>query len=170
MSGANARMLAWFAHEPVDLKSIRVGIVAKGLIVVAIPLVFSCILVAALTNLQRETERAAVRAQQARRISSLVNNLIHDLYIGMGSITLKAEKFSAGESRLERIETAKGKIAELKSLLAAEDAAALSVLDSIEQRLDQGNALIARAEKAYQEGNTNELMDLRRRIERESQE
>ena len=143
------------------MSRIKLGIVAKGLIVVAIPLVFSCYFVGTMVNLQWQAERAALRAEHARAISTLINSLIHDLYIGMGSITLKVEKFSAGQDRQARIEAAKAKIHQLIELIGPEDRQDLTTLKALEAIVDRGNNLVARAEQAYIEGNKAEVVRLR---------
>lgn len=146
------------------MNRVKVGIVAKGLIIVAIPLVFSCYFVATMTSLQSQLESAAARAEHARAISTLLNGLIHDLYMGMGSITLKVDKFSAGHDRKERIEAAKTKIQQLTALIGTENTdnkEDLSTLQAVEQILDQGNILVKQAEQAYLDGNKVEVQRLR---------
>jgi PAS domain S-box-containing protein len=146
------------------LNRVKVGIVAKGLIIVAIPLVFSCYFVATMTSLQSQLESAAARAEHARAISTLLNGLIHDLYMGMGSITLKIDKFSAGLDRKERIEAAKTKIQQLTALIGRENTdnkEDLSTLQAVEHIIDQGNSLVKQAEQAYLDGNKVEVQRLR---------
>lgn len=146
------------------MNKVKVGIVAKGLIIVAIPLVFSCYFVATMTSLQSQLESAAARAEHARAISTLLNGLIHDLYMGMGSITLKVDKFSPGLDRKERIEAAKTKIQQLTALIGRENTENkedLSTLQAVEQIIDQGNILVKQAEQAYLDGNKVEVHRLR---------
>ncbi len=146
------------------MNRVKVGIVAKGLIIVAIPLVFSCYFVATMTSLQSQLESAAARAEHARAISTLLNGLIHDLYMGMGSITLKVDKFSAGLDRKERIEAAKTKIQQLTALIGRENTdnkEDLSTLQAVEHIIDQGNSLVKQAEQAYLDGNKVEVQRLR---------
>lgn len=146
------------------MNRVKVGIVAKGLIIVAIPLVFSCYFVATMTSLQSQLESAAARAEHARAISTLLNGLIHDLYMGMGSITLKVDKFSAGLDRKERIEAAKTKIQQLTALIGRDNTdnkEDLSTLQAVEHIIDQGNSLVKQAEQAYLDGNKVEVQRLR---------
>lgn len=146
------------------MNKVKVGIVAKGLIIVAIPLVFSCYFVATMTSLQSQLESAAARAEHARAISTLLNGLIHDLYMGMGSITLKVDKFSPGLDRKERIEAAKTKIQQLTALIGSENTENkedLSTLQAVEQIIDQGNILVKQAEQAYLDGNKVEVQRVR---------
>lgn len=143
------------------MKRFKIGIVAKGLIIVAIPLVFSCYFVATMADLQSQSERAAAQAEHARAISTLLNGLIHDLYMGTGSITLKVDKFSAGQERKELIKAAKKKIEQLTALIDRENQEDLRTLQTVEQNIDQGNSLVTQAEQAYLDGNKEEVQRLR---------
>ena len=55
-------------RELKQLNRIKVGIVARGLIIVAIPLAFSCYFVATLLVLQNQAENAAMKAEHDREI------------------------------------------------------------------------------------------------------
>ena len=114
--------------ECLKLNRLKVGIVARGLIIVTIPLAFSCFFVTTLLGLQREAEIAAQKATHDQQVSTLLSELIHDLYMAIGSVKLRMEKFSTSSNRKEQIISAKEKISKLIPLLQNEDAAAAQTL------------------------------------------
>ncbi len=142
------------------LNKFKLGIVAKGLIIVAIPLVFECAVVAAMGSLEAQAEVAAAKAERAREISTLINELIHELYTGLQSVRLNAQSFSAGYNRIERIQTAKTKIRRLKELFTGADSKDIATLDSVELAIDEGNDMVRRAEQAFIAGDTDEIKKL----------
>lgn len=142
------------------LNKFKLGIVAKGLIIVAIPLVFECAVVAAMSSLEAQAEVAAAKAERAREISTLINELIHELYIGLQSVRLNAQSFSGGYNRVERIQTAKTKIRRLKELFTSADSKDIATLNSVEQAIDEGNDMVRRAEQAFIAGDTDEIKKL----------
>lgn len=142
------------------MNKFKLGIVAKGLIIVAIPLVFECAVVAAMGSLEAQAEEAAAKAERAREISTLINELIHELYTGLQSVRLNAQSFSAGYNRVERIEIAKTKIRRLKELFNRADSQDIATLNSVEQAIDEGNDMVRRAEQAFIAGDTDEIKKL----------
>ncbi len=148
-------------RELKQLNRIKVGIVARGLIIVAIPLAFSCYFVATLLVLQNQAENAASKAEHDREISTLISELLYDLYMGIGSVKLKADNFSTNNNRKDQILEAKAKVGKLLNLLQNEDPSARNILLSVQADIDKGNQLISRAEKAFSSGNKVELLRLR---------
>lgn len=148
-------------RELKQLNRIKVGIVARGLIIVAIPLAFSCYFVATLLVLQNQAENAAMKAEHDREISTLISELLYDLYMGIGSVKLKADNFSTNNNRKVQILAAKEKVGKLITLLKNEDPSATSILLALQADIDKGNQLISRAEKAFSSGEKVELLRLR---------
>ena len=148
-------------RELKQLNRIKVGIVARGLIIVAIPLAFSCYFVTTLLVLQNQAESAALKAEHDREISTLISELLYDLYMGIGSVKLKAENFSTNTNRKDQILAAQEKVRKLLTLLKDEDQAATNTLLSVQADIDKGNQLITRAESAFTSGNKVELLRLR---------
>lgn len=148
-------------RELKQLNRIKAGIVARGLIIVAIPLAFSCYFVTTLLVLQNQAESAALKAEHDREISTLISELLYDLYMGIGSVKLKAENFSTNTNRKDQIHAAQEKVRKLLTLLKDEDQAASNTLLSVQADIDKGNQLITRAESAFTSGNKVELLRLR---------
>lgn len=140
-----------------NLKTVKIGIVAKGLIIVAIPLVFECAVVVAMSSLETQAEVAAARAERAREISTLINELIQELYTGLQSVKLRSQEFSAGYDRKERIEAAKAKMSRLKALFKPSDIEDMATLNAVEKAIDEGNDMVQRAERAFLAGDKAEI-------------
>lgn len=144
-----------------NLSNIKVGIVAKGLIIVAIPLVFECGVVTLMANLESQAETAAAHAQRANEISTLINELIQELYTGVKNIKLSGRDFSASYDRRERIASAKAKIVRLKELIGNDNPQGLKTLLVAEAAVNEGDDMVTRAEKAVETNDQQELQRIR---------
>lgn len=142
------------------MKKIKLGIVSKGLIIISIPLLFECAVVTAMSSLESQAEAAASKAERARETSSLINSLIQELYVGLQSINLRAQTFSSGYNRVERIRSSKTKLHRLKELFAASPRD-LETLNTVEKAIDEGNSMVERAEQAFINDDKVELIKLK---------
>jgi len=143
------------------LNKFRLGIVAKGLILVSIPLVFECAFVAVMANLQAKSEAAAVRAERAQEISILINDLINELYTGLQTLHLNVAEFSPGSAHSVRVSTAKDKIGRLMELIGNERAQDQATLEAVSRAVDDGNTLVEQAQKAFARGDEAEELRIR---------
>lgn len=143
------------------MNKFRLGIVAKGLILVSIPLVFECGFVAVMASLQAQAEAAAVRAERAQEISNLINELIQELYTGLQSLRLNVAEFAPGSAHKARISTAKEKISRLLTLIGNDRSQDQATLQAVSRAVDEGNALVMRAERAFLHGDEAEEMRIR---------
>ncbi|MBP6746320.1 PAS domain S-box protein [bacterium] len=143
------------------MNKFRLGIVAKGLILVSIPLVFECGFVAVMASLQAQAEAAAVRAERTQEISNLINELIQELYTGLQSLRLNVAEFAPGSAHKARISTAKEKIGRLLTLIGNDRSQDQATLQAVSRAVDEGNALVMRAEQAFLHGDEAEEMRIR---------
>ncbi len=143
------------------MNKFRLGIVAKGLILVSIPLVFECAFVAVMANLQAQSEAAAVRAERAQEISNLINDLINELYTGLQSLHLNVAEFSPGFAHSARVSTAKDKIRRLMALIDSDRTQDQATLQAVSRAIDDGNALVEQAQKAFARGDEAEELRIR---------
>ncbi len=116
-----------------------------------------------MANLQAQSERAAVRAERAQEISNLINDLINELYTGLQSLRLNVAEFSPGSAHSVRVSTAKDKIHRLMELIGSDRVQDQATLQAVSSAVDAGDALVARAQKAFARG--DEAEELRIRIE-----
>lgn len=141
------------------------GIVAKGLILVAIPLIFEAAFFLAMYDLQRQAQEAARKAERAGEISTLVNNLIHELYAGLQTLHLNVNEFAPGKAHKERVSKARLKIRRLLELTASEDEAQSeqdqATLKAVARALEDGNEIVRRAESAFRRGDEAEELRIR---------
>ena len=141
------------------------GIVAKGLILVAIPLIFEAAFFLALYDLQRQAQEAARKAERAGEISTLVNNLIHELYAGLQTLHLNVNEFAPGKAQQERVSKARLKIRRLLELTASEDETQSkqdqATLEAVARALEDGNEIVRRAESAFRRGDEAEELRIR---------
>lgn len=143
------------------MNKFRLGIVAKGLILVSIPLVFECAFVAVMANLQAQSEAAAVRAERAQEISILINDLINELYTGLQTLHLNVAEFSPGSAHSARVSTAKDKIRRLTELIGRDRPQDQATLQAVSRAVDDGNALVEQAQKAFARGDEAEELRIR---------
>lgn len=140
---------------------IKIGIVAKGLIIVAIPLLFECGLVALLSNLEAQADAAALQADRANEISVLINELIQELYVGVKTIKLSGHSLSDDYDRKERIASAKAKIVLLKSLIQSDNPQGLETLKAAEIAIAEGDDMLKRATQAFEQNDMVMLQKVR---------
>jgi PAS domain S-box-containing protein len=145
------------------LNKVRLGIVAKGLILVAIPLVFECAFVGAMANLEVKSEAAANAAERDREISDLINELIAQLYAELQTVRLNLLEFAPGSAHKTRLREAKEKIGRLMELIGKDNLQDQNTLKAVSLAIDEGNTIIMRAENALRSG--DEAEQLRIRIE-----
>lgn len=141
------------------------GIVAKGLILVAIPLIFEAAFFLTMYDLQRQAQEEAEKAERAREISTLVNNLIHELYAGLQTLHLNVGEFAPGNAHRERVLRAKNQIRRLLALTDSKDEVQRNLdratLMTVARALDDGNNLVLRAESAFKRGDEAEELRIR---------
>ena len=143
------------------MNKVRLGIVAKGLILVAIPLVFECAFVGAMANLEVQSEAAANAAERDREISDLINELIAQLYAELRTVRLNLLEFAPGSAHKTRLREAKENIGRLMELIGKDNVQDQNTLKAVSLAIDEGNAIIMRAEDAFRRGDEAEQLSLR---------
>jgi len=114
-----------------------------------------------MASLQAQAEAAAVRAERAQEISNLINELIQELYTGLQSLRLNVAEFAPGSAHKARISTAKEKISRLLTLIGNDRSQDQATLQAVSRAVDEGNALVMRAERAFLHGDEAEEMRIR---------
>lgn len=114
-----------------------------------------------MASLQAQAEAAAMRAERTQEISNLVNELIQELYTGLQSLRLNVAEFAPGSAHKARISTAKEKINRLLALIGNDRSQDQAILQAVSRAVDDGNALVMRAEQAFLRGDEAEEMRIR---------
>lgn len=147
------------------MAKVKLGIVAKGLILVAIPLIFEAAFFLTMYDLQRQAQEEAEKAERAREISTLVNNLIHELYAGLQTLHLNVGEFAPGNAHRERVLRAKNQLRRLLELTDSQDEVQRNrdkaTLMTVSRALEDGNNLVLRAESAFKRGDEAEELRIR---------
>ncbi|HEY9787549.1 MAG TPA: ATP-binding protein [Candidatus Obscuribacterales bacterium] len=143
--------------------ALRISLFHKGLILVSVPLLFELAFVGILADLYNRAEAEASRADNARKISDVVNNLVRDLYDLM--TTVKAHDFVKDEAVRARREVlvsqCKGEFRELKSLVA-NDPSHLALVAEVESNALEANRRLDDMKLAYERGDLQEVDRIRR--------
>lgn len=114
-----------------------------------------------MASLQAQAEAAAMRAERTQEISNLINELIQELYTGLQSLRLNVAEFAPGSAHKARISTAKEKISRLLALIGNDRSQDQATLQAVSRAVDEGNALVIRAEQAFLHGDEAEEMRIR---------
>ncbi len=114
-----------------------------------------------MANLQAQSEAAAVRAERAQEISILINDLINELYTGLQTLHLNVAEFSPGSAHSARVSTAKDKIRRLTELIGRDRPQDQATLQAVSRAVDDGNALVEQAQKAFARGDEAEELRIR---------
>ncbi len=111
-------------------------------------------------DLQRQAQEEAEKAERAREISTLVNNLIHELYAGLQTLHLNVGEFAPGNAHRERVLRAKNQLRRLLELTDSQDEVQRNrdkaTLMTVSRALEDGNNLVLRAESAFKRGDEAE--------------
>lgn len=142
------------------LKKSGLGIVAKGLIVLAVPALVQCLFVGWTAMQEERAELLLDEARRAEEISLLINGLIQDIYKEEQALRLYTGEFSPGADDRARIAAARKKLANLKILLK-DNRSAADILSAVGSGIASGESIIERATAAFASNNESVQQALR---------
>lgn len=144
---------------------LRISLFQKGLILVAIPLIFELVTYGILADLFNRAQEDARQAEKAREISDTINMIVRDFYDML--TTIKSAAFvrdpRVRERKDEMVGQAFDKMRRVKELVK-DDPSASALMDEVQRRAHEANETLDAIKAAYDSGDIERCLSMQKSL------
>lgn len=144
---------------------LRISLFQKGLILVAIPLIFELVTYGILADLFNRAQEDARQALKAREISDTINLIVRDFYDML--TTIKSAAFvrdpRVRERKDEMVSQAFEKMRRVKELVK-DDPGASALMDEVQRRAHEANDTLDSIKSAYDSGDIERCLSMQKSL------